>query len=64
MGFSQTFLGNNGLRIVLVSANTPPPSKKSLQKTSNILMVTVDKFNEADMSHMLPAGGHKRPNWQ
>ena len=52
MGLSQTSLGNNviGLRKTLVSANTPPPSKKSLQKTSNIVMAKVEKLNEADMS--------------
>ena len=36
VGLSQTSLGNNGLRKTLVSAKTPPPSRKSLQNTSNI----------------------------
>ena len=34
VGLSQT--SNNWLRKTLASANTPPPSRKSLQKTSNI----------------------------
>ena len=50
MGLSQTSLGNNGLRKILASANTPLPSGKSLQKTSNIAMAKVEKLNEADMS--------------
>ena len=51
MGLSQTSLGNNGLRKILASANTPPPSCKSLQKTSNIVMAKAEKLKEADMSH-------------
>ena len=50
MGISQTSLGNNGLKKILAFANTPPPSRKSLQKTSNIVMAKVEKLNEADMS--------------
>ena len=50
VGLSQTSLGNNGLRKILVSANTLPPSRKSLQKTTNIVMARVEKLNEADMS--------------
>ena len=34
VGLSQT--SNNWIRKTLASANTPPPSQKSLQKTSNI----------------------------
>ena len=41
VGLSQTSLGYNELRKILASANTPPPSRKSLQKTSNIVMVKV-----------------------
>ena len=37
-----------GLRKILVSANTPLPSRKSLQKTSNIVMAKVEMLN---MSH-------------
>ena len=50
VGLSQTSLGNNGLRKSLASANTPTPSRKSLQKTSYIVMAMVEKLNEADMS--------------
>ena len=50
VGLSQTSLGNNGLKKILASANTSPPSRKSLQKTSNIVMARVGKLNEADMS--------------
>ena len=50
MGLNQTYLGNYGLRKIPVSANTPPPSKKSLQKTSNIVMGKVEMLNVADMS--------------
>ena len=50
MGLSQTSLGNNGLKKILAFANTPPPSRKSLQKTSNIVMAKVEKLNKADMS--------------
>ena len=50
VGLIQTFLGNNGLRKILASANTPPPSCKSLQKTSNIVMAKAEKLKEADMS--------------
>ena len=39
-----------GLGKCLASANTPPPSRKSLQKTSNKAMAKVEKLNEADMS--------------
>ena len=51
VGLSQTSLGNNGLWKILASANTPPPSRKSLQKTTNIVMVKVGMLNEADTSH-------------
>ena len=50
VGLSQTCLGNNGLRKILASANTPPPSRKSLQKTSIIVMANVEKLNESNMS--------------
>ena len=49
VGLSQTY--NNALRKILSSANTPPPSPKSLQKTSKyIVMAKVEKLNEADTS--------------
>ena len=38
MGLGQTSLGNNGLRKMFASSNTAYPSRKSLQKTSNIIM--------------------------
>ena len=50
MGLSQTYLGNNGLRKILASANTPPSSRISLQKTSNIVMAEVVNPNKVDMS--------------
>ena len=50
MGLGQTSLGNNGLRKMFASSNTAYPSRKSLQKTSNIVMAKVDKLNEVDMS--------------
>ena len=49
VGLSKKSLGNNWLRKTLASANTPPPSRKSLQKTTNIVMTKVEKLNEADM---------------
>ena len=51
MGPSQTPLGNDGMRKILLSTNTPPPSRKSLQKTSNKVMSMIESVNEADMSH-------------
>ena len=50
VGLSQTFLGNNGLRKILAFINTPPSSRKSLQKTSNIVMAEVVNLNKVDMS--------------
>ena len=51
VGLSQTPLGINGMRKSLLSTNTPPPSRKSLQKTSNKGMAMIESVNEADMSH-------------
>ena len=50
MGLSQTFLGNTGLRKILAFVNTPPSSRKSLQKTSNIVMAEVVNLNKVDMN--------------
>ena len=50
MGLSQTSLGNKGLKEILASANTLPPSRKFLQNTSNMVMAKVEKLNVADMS--------------
>ena len=50
MGLSQTCLGNNWLRKILASANTPPSSRKSLQKTSNKVMAEVVNLNKDDTS--------------
>ena len=44
-------LGNDGMRIILLFTNTPPPSRKSLQNTSNKVMAMIESVNEADMSH-------------
>ena len=41
VGVNHTYLRNNGLRKILASANIPPPSQKSLQKTSNIVIAKV-----------------------
>ena len=49
VGLSQTYLGKIGLRKILASADTPPPSRKSLQKTSNIVMAKVQKLNESNI---------------
>ena len=35
IGLSQTPLGNDGIRKILLSTNTPAPSRKALQKSSN-----------------------------
>ena len=58
----MTSLGSNviGLRKILVTANTAPPSRKSLQKTSNIVMAKAEKLNEADMSRR----SHKSSTWK
>ena len=47
---SQTPLDNDGVRKILLSTNTPPPSRKSLQNTSNKVMAMIESVNEADMS--------------
>ena len=51
VGLSQTPLGNDGLRKILLSANTPPPSRKSLQKASNKVLAKIETLNKEDMSH-------------
>ncbi|XP_062577982.1 uncharacterized protein LOC134239870, partial [Saccostrea cucullata] len=51
VGLSQTPIGNDGMRKILLSTNTPPPSRKSLQKTSNKIMPLIETLNEADMSN-------------
>ena len=57
VGLSPRSLGNNGLRKILASANTPTPCRKSLQKTSNIVMTKVETkvetHNEAVMNRQL-----------
>ena len=47
---SQTTLGNDGMRKVLLSTNTPAPSRKALQKSSNTVMPLIEALNESDMS--------------
>lgn len=50
VGLSQTPLGNDGMRKILLSTNTPAPSRKSLQKTSNKVLAKIETLNTADMS--------------
>ena len=51
IGLSQTPLGNDGMRKILLSTNTPAPSRKALQKSSNTVMplIHVEALNESDM---------------
>ena len=51
VGLSQTPIGNDGMRKILLSINTTPPTRKSLQKTSNKIMPIIENLNEADMSN-------------
>ena len=60
VGLSQTPLGNDGMRKILLSTNTPPPSFKFLQKTSNKVMAILESVNEADYQ-VSPAGGCQHP---
>lgn len=50
VGLSQTPLGNDGMRKILLSTNTPAPSRKSLQKTSNKVLAKIETLNTTDMS--------------
>uniref|UniRef100_K1Q240 Mutator-like transposase domain-containing protein n=1 Tax=Magallana gigas TaxID=29159 RepID=K1Q240_MAGGI len=50
VGLNQTPLGNDGMRKILLSTNTPAPSRKSLQKTSNKVLAKIKTLNTADMS--------------
>lgn len=49
VGLSQTPLGNDGLRKILLATNTPPPSRKSLQKSSNEVLAKIEDINDEDM---------------
>ena len=46
IGLSQTPLGNDGMRKVLLSTSTPSPSRKALQKSSNTVMHLIEALNE------------------
>lgn len=50
VGLSQTPVGNDGMRKILLSTNTPPPARRSLQKASNKVLPLIQNLNEADMS--------------
>ena len=50
IGLSQTPLGNDGIWKILLSTNTPAPSRKTLQKSSNTVMSLIKALNESDMS--------------
>ena len=50
VGLSQTPLSNDGMREISLSTNTPPPLRKSLQKTSNKVIPMIESMNKADMS--------------
>uniref|UniRef100_K1R7N5 Mutator-like transposase domain-containing protein n=1 Tax=Magallana gigas TaxID=29159 RepID=K1R7N5_MAGGI len=49
VGLSHTPLGNDGMRKILLSTNTPAPSRKSQQKTSNKVLSKIEILNLADM---------------
>ena len=45
-------MGNDGMRKILLSTNTPPLSSKSLQKTSNKVMTMIESVSDSvDMRH-------------
>ena len=50
IGLSQTPLGNDVMRKILLSTNTPAPSREALQKSSNTIMPLTEALNESDMS--------------
>ena len=49
IGLSQTPLGNDGMRKILLFTNTPAPSRKALQKSSNTVMPLIEALNESDI---------------
>lgn len=42
IGLSQTSIGNEGLRTILLSVNVPAPSTKGMQKSSNTVCLTLN----------------------
>lgn len=49
VGLSQTLLGNDGMKKILLSTNTPAPSCKSMQKTSNRVLAKIETLNTFNM---------------
>lgn len=55
VGLSKTPLGNDCMRKILLSANTPPPARRSLQKASNKVLLS-------NRCHQLKEGNTFRGN--